>query len=89
MPRKNIFRRFTSEGGYRDILTIAIPLIFTTGSWALQNFIDRMFLNWYSTEAMAASMPAGMLNFTLVSLFMGTVELCEHLCGAVLRLGPE
>jgi multidrug resistance protein, MATE family len=71
---KNIFRRFNSEGGYRDVLTIAIPLIFTTGSWALQNFIDRMFLNWYDTEAMAASMPAGMLNFTLVSLFMGTVS---------------
>ncbi len=74
-PReKKFFRRFKSEGGYRDILTIAIPLIFTTGSWALQNFIDRMLLNWYDTEAMAASMPAGMLNFTIVSLFMGTVS---------------
>ncbi|HOT44757.1 MAG TPA: MATE family efflux transporter [Spirochaetota bacterium] len=67
------FRRYKSEGGYRDILSIAIPLIFTTGSWALQNFIDRMFLNWYDTEVMAASMPAGILNFTFVSLFMGTV----------------
>lgn len=57
-----------------DILTIAIPLIFTTGSWALQNFIDRMFLNWYSKEAMAASMPAGSLNFTLICLFLGTVS---------------
>lgn len=66
--------RMKNDGGYRDILTIAIPLIFTTGSWAVQNFIDRMFLNWYSTEAMAASMPAGNLNFTLVSLFMGTAS---------------
>lgn len=71
--RRHIIPRFTGDGGYRDILTIALPLIFTTGSWALQNFIDRMFLNWYSKEAMAASMPAGILNFTLVSLFMGTV----------------
>ncbi len=69
-----ILRRFSDEGGYRDILTIAVPLIFTTGSWAVQNFIDRMFLNWHSTEAMAASMPAGNLNFTLVSLFMGTAS---------------
>jgi multidrug resistance protein, MATE family len=66
--------RFRNDGGYRDILTIAVPLIFTTGSWAVQNFVDRMFLNWYSTEAMAASMPAGNLNFTLVSLFMGTAS---------------
>ncbi|HNW28944.1 MAG TPA: MATE family efflux transporter [Spirochaetota bacterium] len=72
-PRGYFFRRYKSEGGYRDILSIAIPLIFTTGSWALQNFVDRMFLNWYDTEVMAASMPAGILNFTLVSLFMGTV----------------
>ncbi len=72
-PWKSFRRRIGNAGGYRDILSIAIPLIFTTGSWALQNFIDRMFLNWFSTEAMAASMPAGMLNFTLVSLFMGTV----------------
>jgi multidrug resistance protein, MATE family len=71
---RSIAGRFRSDGGYRDILAIAIPLIFTTGSWALQNFIDRMFLNWYSTEAMAASMPAGNLNFTLVSLFMGTAS---------------
>ena len=69
-----IVGRFRNEGGYRDILTIAVPLILTTGSWAIQNFIDRMFLNWYSTGAMAASMPAGMLNFTLVSLFMGTAS---------------
>src|SRR4030042_1451137 len=77
-PSSNLHRgitaRFKNEGGYVDILTIAIPLIFTTGSWALQNFIDRMFLNWYSKEAMAASTPAGSLNFTLVSLFLGTVS---------------
>ena len=31
-----------------------------------------MFLVWYSPEAVAASMPAGMLNFTVMSLFIGT-----------------
>jgi MATE family multidrug resistance protein len=71
---KAISGRFKNEGGYADILTIAIPLIFTTGSWAVQNFIDRMFLNWYSKEAMAASTPAGNLNFTLICLFLGTVS---------------
>ncbi len=74
MARRHFAGRFNREGGYRDVLIIAVPLIFTTGSWALQHFIDRMFLNWFSKEAMAASMPAGSLNFTLVSLFMGTVS---------------
>jgi MATE family multidrug resistance protein len=63
---------FRKEAGYIDVLHIAVPLIFSTGSWALQQFIDRMFLNWYSTDAVAASMPSGILNFTLTSLFIGT-----------------
>ena len=32
-----------------------------------------MFLTWYSPEAIAAAMPAGMLNFCIMSLFIGTV----------------
>jgi MATE family multidrug resistance protein len=70
--RRRIISRFKKDAGYIDVLRIAIPLIFSTGSWALQQFIDRMFLNWYSTNAVAASMPSGILNFTLTSLFIGT-----------------
>ncbi|MCL2706216.1 MAG: MATE family efflux transporter [Spirochaetaceae bacterium] len=65
-------KRWGEPNGYREILTIAIPLIISTGSWSLQTFIDRMFLSWYSTEAIAAAMPAGMLSFTLLSFFLGT-----------------
>ncbi len=64
--------RYRHEAGYKHILVLAIPLILSTGSWALQHFIDRMFLNWYSKEAVAASMPSGILNFALASLFIGT-----------------
>jgi MATE family multidrug resistance protein len=70
--RGKIAGRYYGEGGYKELLILAVPLIFSTGSWALQHFIDRMFLNWYSKEAVAASMPAGILNFTLASLFIGT-----------------
>jgi MATE family multidrug resistance protein len=31
-----------------------------------------MFLAWYSPETIAAAMPAGMLSFTVISVFMGT-----------------
>ncbi|HJO59664.1 MAG TPA: MATE family efflux transporter, partial [SAR202 cluster bacterium] len=43
----------------------------STGSWSVQQFIDRMFLSWYSPDALAAALPTGMLCFTLISLFMG------------------
>jgi MATE family multidrug resistance protein len=31
-----------------------------------------MFLSWYSPEAIAATMPAGMVSFTVMSFFLGT-----------------
>jgi MATE family multidrug resistance protein len=65
-------KRWNIEAGYREILVVAIPLILSTASWSVQHFVDRMFLAWYSPEAIAAAMPAGMLNFTMVSIFMGT-----------------
>lgn len=65
-------KRWQEPCGYAEVLRIAFPLILSTGSWGLQQFIDRMFLTWYSPEAIAASMPAGMVNWTLVSLFLGT-----------------
>jgi len=68
---KNLWHR---EGGYRELLVTAFPLILSTASWSVLQFIDRVFLTWYSPEAVAASMPAGILNFTLVSLFLGTAS---------------
>lgn len=66
--------RWTAQYGYREILTIAIPLILSTGSWSIQQFVDRMFLSWHSEEALAAAMPAGILNFSIICLFIGTVS---------------
>ena len=39
---------------------------------AVQQFVDRMFLAWYSPEAIAATMPSGVVYFTIMSLFTGT-----------------
>ena len=59
-------------GGYRELVNLSVPLIITTASWSIQQFVDRIFLSWYSAEAIAAVVPAGMLNFTIMSIFMGT-----------------
>ena len=67
-------RWWRGAGGYREFLVIAIPLILSTGTWSIQHFVDRMFLSWYSHEAIAAAMPAGLLNFTIMSLFIGTTS---------------
>jgi MATE family multidrug resistance protein len=67
-----LIQRWHGEGGYREVLFIAIPLILSTGSLTIQHFVDRMFLTWHSTEAIAAAMPAGIVNFTFMSIFIGT-----------------
>jgi MATE family multidrug resistance protein len=54
--------------------------------WSLQHFIDRMYLLWYDTDAMAAALPAGMLHWTLVSFPLGiasfTNTFVAQYCGA-------
>ncbi len=69
---KYLKHKWKSDGGYREVLVVAIPLILSTATWSIQHFVDRMFLTWYSPETIAAAMPAGMLNFTIISIFMGT-----------------
>lgn len=70
MNRK--IKRWSAPGGYAAVLKIAFPLILSTGSHSILQFVDRMFLSWYSPESIAAAMPAGLLSFTLMCLFVGT-----------------
>lgn len=57
--------------GVREVLTLALPLVISTMSWTIMSFIDRTFLMWYSTEAMAAAMPASAVSFSFICLAMG------------------
>ena len=91
---KTLIPRWSAPGGYAEALRIAIPLILSTGSWSIQHFVDRMFLAWYSPEAIAASMPSGILNFTVMSLFIGTSSYVNTFvaqyygAGKYERIGP-
>ena len=61
----------TPGGCYREVLTIAYPLIMSTASMTIMHFVDRVFLARYSKEAIAAAVPAGITSFTIICLFMG------------------
>jgi len=69
----------TTSSSYRELLRIAVPLIITSASFTVQNFCDRMFLAWYSPEALQAAVPAGILFFTLVCGFMSTAAFANSL----------
>ena len=87
-------KKWNNDGGYREVLVIAIPLILSTATWSIQHFVDRMFLTWYSPETIAAAMPAGMLNFSIISIFMGTAGYVSTFvaqyygAGRFYRIGP-
>ncbi len=59
------------QASVRELWLFAYPLIVTMAAQVIMQFADRMFLAWYSHEALAACVPAGILAFTFASLFMG------------------
>jgi len=85
---------WSRPAGYGDVMTIAFPLILSTGSWSVQHFIDRMFLCWYAPEAMAAASMGGSAAFTILCFFSGTISYVNtfvaqyHGAGQRHRIGP-
>jgi len=61
-----------NEGGSKEVLKIAFPLILSTSAMTLQMFVDRVFLMWYDRDAMSAAMLGGILSFVFFSFFLGT-----------------
>lgn len=57
--------------GPAEILAIALPLVASTISYTVMQFCDRLFMSWYSTDTLAAALPAGVVSWTLTSLPFG------------------
>ncbi len=74
---------------------MAVPLILSTSASSVQQFIDRMFLSWYSADAVAAALPAGLVNFAISTIFVGTAGYVNtfvaqyHGAGRPHRIGPS
>jgi MATE family multidrug resistance protein len=58
-------------GSLRELLAVAVPLVISAGSVTLMYVVDRIFLTWHSSEALAAAMPASMVHWSLLSLPFG------------------
>ncbi|MCA8998503.1 MAG: MATE family efflux transporter [Planctomycetaceae bacterium] len=58
-------------GSLRELVHVAFPLVISAGSVSLMNIVDRSFLTLLSVDALAASMPASMLSWTLMSIPFG------------------
>ncbi|MGH6962391.1 MAG: MATE family efflux transporter, partial [Dongiaceae bacterium] len=56
------------------MLRLAYPLILSNMSFTVQTFVDRLFLTWYSAEALAGAVTALFTVWVLMGLFIGTGE---------------
>jgi MATE family multidrug resistance protein len=68
-----MLRRWHGPGGYAHVLRVGLPLLAGMGSITAMHLTDRLFLGWYSQDALAASIPAGCTFYLLTSFFLGTV----------------
>jgi multidrug resistance protein, MATE family len=56
------------------VLRVGYPLILAQMSFTVQTFLDRLFLTWYSMEAVAGAVAGLFTIWTLMGLFIGTGE---------------
>lgn len=65
-------QRWHGPGGYAHVLRVGLPLLAGMASITAMHLTDRLFLGWYSQDALAAAMPAGAAFFLCTSFFLGT-----------------
>src|SRR5512143_70612 len=95
MPwRARLTRFLDGPGGGREVLRIATPLMLTQASYTLQVFVDRIFLTWYSTDAMAGAVTGYFSTIALIGLFSAVGEYATAFVAQYLgagrreRIGP-
>src|SRR5579862_6476433 len=94
MPDRGARGFWDGPGGGRDVLTIAYPLILGNISFTVQTFVNRLFLTWYSPEALAAAVTGIFVALSLIGLFSTTGEylttfVAQYLgAGRPDRVGP-
>ena len=60
-----------NQASLGELWGLSYPLIVTMAAQVVMQFTDRMFLAWYSPQALGACVPGGMLAMTFASMFMG------------------
>ncbi len=81
-------------GGGREVAVLAYPLILGHLSFTVQTFVDRLFLTWYSPEAVAGAVTGLFAVWSVVALFTGTGEYLTTFVAQYLgarrpeRIGP-
>jgi MATE family multidrug resistance protein len=79
----------TDTASYKTILKVAAPLILQMSSVMAGQIIDALFLSWYSPEAVAAVITAGLASYLITCLFSGTAGFTATLVAQHVGAGQE
>ena len=63
-----------SPDSYREIIAVSFPIIAAMAGRTIMMFCDRLFLAQHSQLELQAALPAGILSFTMMCVFYGTVS---------------
>lgn len=68
LPARNSLREwFTRPCGGREILRLALPIVVSSGTIALMNTADRIYLSWFDPVSMNAAFQSGNLIWALIT----------------------
>ncbi len=67
-------RLWRGDAGGREVLNLGFPLILSMMSVTMHHFVNRIFLTWWSAEAVAGVTTGGFAIYVLTGLFNGTAE---------------
>lgn len=81
--------RWEGMDGIRNLVSVALPLIITNSVHAINHFVDRMFLSWYSKEGFEASLQAGALYWAVCVVFFQTVLYSGTLASQYVGAGEK
>jgi MATE family multidrug resistance protein len=76
-------------GTLGELLRVSIPLVISYSATAVMYVVDRIFLSWYSVDAMAAALPAGVLHWNIAALAIGTVTYSNAFIGQYVGAGDS
>lgn len=68
---KNYFSGYHKQGGIKELLIIALPMVISTACDGVMTFTDRLFLARIGYEQMNAAMGGGVAMQTLMFFFVG------------------
>ncbi len=77
------------QGGMREMIAIALPMIISHGCETALIFTDRLFLSRLGPEQMSAAMGGGLSSYTMLTFFLGIIGYATALTAQYLGAGRK